>query len=283
MSGIDYARILQMMPECRHGRGSGNSVSCGTILEYNPADPRPKVRNLVRNQVRNTATVVSPRPIIAIILLATSLSFALPVDAQVIRPREVNTQFHRARTAWQSGSSILEAKARIDRVLTAVPNDPEARILRAEILLGMNRPDSALVDARRAAELMPTSGLAHLVHCEAASRSGLPEEAARAMRRSADQIMRDAGWYVRLSRCAESLERLPEAESYARLAIAQGTLNPAGHIQLARVFVVSGDTDMAVTTLVKGIENGVIRPSIIRQDSVLVDLVDDPRIRAAMR
>lgn len=247
----------------------------GTILEYNSADHRPKARN--------TAPAVSPRPIITIILLTASLTLALPADAQIVRPREVNTQFHRARTAWQSGNSILEAKARIDRVLTALPDDPEARILRAEILLGMNRPDSALVDARRAAELMPTSGLAHLVHCEAASRAGLPREAARAMRRSADQIMSDAGWYVRLSRCAERLQQLPEAESYARLAIAQGALNPAGHIQLARVFMVSGERELAVTTLIKGIENGVIRPSNIRQDSELADLVDDPRIRAAMR
>lgn len=275
MSGIDYACILRMVPGCRLGRGSGNSVPCGMILEYNSADHRPKART--------TATALSPRPIIAIIMLATSLTLALPADAQIVRPREVNTQFHRAQTAWQSGNSILEAKARIDRVLTALPDDPEARILRAEILLGMNRPDSALVDARRAAELMPTSGLAHLVHCEAASRTGLPDEAARAMRRSADQIMSDAGWYVRLSRCAESLERLAEAESYARLAIAQGALNPAGHIQLARVFMVSGDTDMAVTTLVKGIENGVIRPSIIRQDSVLAELLEDPRIRTSLR
>jgi len=226
---------------------------------------------------------VNPRLIIATIVLATVSAVAAPADAQIVRPREVNTQFHRARTAWQSGNSILEAKARIDRVLVALPDDPEARILRAEILLGMNRPDSALVDARRAAELSPTNGLAHLVHCEAASRAGQPEEAARAMRRCGDQIMKDVGSYVRLSRCAESLQLLPEAESYARLAMAQGALNPAGHVQLAHVFMVAGDRDMAVTTLVKGIDSGIIRPSIVRQDSILAELIDDPRIADAIR
>ena len=225
---------------------------------------------------------MSPRLIIAATVLTTVWMLAPPADAQIVRSREVNTQFHRARTAWQTGTSVLEAKARIDRVLEAVPDDPEARILRAEILLGMNRPDSALVDARRAAELSPTDGLAHLVHCEAASRAGHTEEAARAMRRSADQIMNDVGSYVRLSRCAESLQLLREAESYARLAMAQGALNPAGHMQLARVFMVSGDPEMAVTTLVRGIESGAIRPSIIRQDAILSRLADDERIREAI-
>lgn len=222
------------------------------------------------------------RLIIAAIVLATSTTFVQPVDGQVVRPREINTQYHRARTAWETGTSVLEAKARIDRVLAAMPEDSEARILRAEILLAMNRPDSALVDARQAAELNPTNGVAHLVHCEAASRAGRPDEAARAMRRSADQIMYDVGSYVRLSRCAESLQLLREAESYARLAMAQGALNPAGHVQLARVFMVSGDRDMAVTTLVGGIESGVIRPEIIRQDSVLAVLADDDRILDAV-
>ena len=125
--------------------------------------------------------------------------------------------------------------------------------------------------------------MAHLVHCEAASRAGRPGEATRAMRRSADQIMMEAGWYVRLSRCAESLRLLREAESYARLAIAQGALNPAGHIQLAHVFMIAGDREMAVATVVKGIESGAIRPAAIRHHPELGTLADDPRIRAAMK
>ncbi|NNF03145.1 MAG: hypothetical protein HKN17_01660 [Rhodothermales bacterium] len=226
---------------------------------------------------------MNARVLITVLLLATAGAAVPSTNAQIVRPREVNTQFHRAKTAWESGTSILEAKARIDRVLTVMPDDAEARILRAEILMGMNRPDSALVDARRAAELTPSSGIAHLVHCEAASRAGRSDEAARAMRRSADQIMLDVAAYVRLSRCAESLEHMPEAESYARLALAQDALNPSGHVQLARVFMAAGDSDMAITTLVRGIESGAIRPAIIRQDSVLTELANEPRILQASR
>jgi predicted Zn-dependent protease len=226
---------------------------------------------------------VNPSKLISILLLVGLLPGVPSSNAQVVRTRELNTQYHRARTAWLSGSSILEAKARIDRVIDALPDDAEARILRAEILLGMNRPDSALVDARAAARLAPSSGRAHLVHCEAASRAGMREEAARAMRSSADQIMSDVTSYVRLSQCAQDLGLLREAESYARLAMAQGALNPAGHLQLARVFAAAGERDMAVTTLVKGLESGVLRASVIRQDHALAPLADDPRVRAALR
>ena len=208
---------------------------------------------------------------------------ALPTDAQTVRPRELNMQYHRARAAWESGSSLLEAKARVDRVLEELPGDPEARMLRARILLDMDRPEAALSDARRAVETLPGSGEAQLVLCEAAARTGNDDEAATAMRRSADQIMNDVGAYVRLSECARRLGELTEAEAFARLAIAQGTMNPAGHLQLARVFVQMGARDKAITTLARGLENEVVRPSVVLQDPVLRELAGDERLAGLLR
>ena len=70
--------------------------------------------------------------------------------AQDFRPPELNVQFHRARTAWSTGNSLLEAKARIDRVLAALPEDVEALKLRSSILADLGRDDTAFLDAAEA-------------------------------------------------------------------------------------------------------------------------------------
>src|SRR5690554_3695523 len=54
------------------------------------------------------------------------------------RPAEWEAEFNRAHSAFRSGVSFLEAKARVDRVLRALPDDAQARKLRAQILIALN-------------------------------------------------------------------------------------------------------------------------------------------------
>ncbi|MDX1741920.1 MAG: hypothetical protein R3178_11525, partial [Rhodothermales bacterium] len=66
------------------------------------------------------------------ILWAISLCVVGPaaLEAQVVRSPRMNLEFHRAQAAWKSGGSLLEAKARLDRVIDAGPDDAEALLLR---------------------------------------------------------------------------------------------------------------------------------------------------------
>lgn len=194
--------------------------------------------------------------------------------AQSVRPPRLNVQYHRAETAWRSGNSLLEAKARIDRVLRELPDDFEARKLRAGIFLSMGRPDEALTDAVAAARISPTDGEAHLLVCEAAVRSEEIQLALPALKQAAEHLLENPDHHIRLSRCATSLGLLDEAEAYARIALAGDDRNPASFLQLARVFVLAEENDRALSVLERGLRLRHLSLAMIREDALLRSIVD---------
>ena len=220
--------------------------------------------------------------------LAAALLAGLPVltatsaHAQGVRPPELNVQYHRAETAWKSGASVLEVKARIDRVLEALPDDVEALKLRAQALLKMDRPEEALVDVRRAVELRPKDGEAHLILCEAARRTGDAEGAEHALEAASALALDDAALHIRLSWNAVLLEKLDKAESFARVAMASDPDEAAAYYQLARVFVLKQQPEAAATVLLNGLNASLLDPVAITADTVLVHVVDHPDLRARL-
>lgn len=199
--------------------------------------------------------------------------------AQEPRPPEVEAQLHRAETAWKSGASLLEAKARVDQVLEDRPDDAGARKLRARVLLSMQRPADALTDARRAVQLAPDDADAHLVMCEAARLAGRLDVATQALDAAAGHGLEDAGFHVRLSWNAAELEQLDKAAAFARVALALDPRLPEAYYQLARVFVLQGQRDDAVLILERGFRRSVIDPGLVRRDPVLRVFDGDPRLR----
>ncbi len=218
---------------------------------------------------------ISPVWPIGLILVATmAASGSLAAHAQIVRPPKLNLQFHRAETAFKSGNSLLEAKARIDRVLRQLPRDPEALKLRASIFLSMNRPDDALKDAREAAIIDPLDGETNLILCESATRTSMTEEAVRALHRSAENLKADTDQHLRLSRCAARLGRFDEAQSYARIALAREERDPAIYVHLARLFVLSGDSTKAKSLLRKGLGERILVKDLVLQDTLLAPLLE---------
>ncbi len=208
--------------------------------------------------------------------------FAGPVawtQAQVVRPPELNVQYHRAETAWKSGASVLEVKARVDRVLEALPNDVEALKLRAQALLKMDRIEEALADARLAVRLRPKDGEAYLILCEAARRTGDAEGAERALDAVSELVLDDAALHIRLSWNAVLLNKLDKAESFARVAIFSDPDEAAAYYQLARVFVLKQEPEDAVIWLLKGLNASILDPDAITADTVLIKVVDHPDLR----
>ncbi len=198
------------------------------------------------------------------------------------RPHKLEIQLHRAETAWKSGASLLEAKARLDRVLDKLPDDLEARTLRAEVLLDLNRPEEALVDARRAVALAPSSGQAYLLLTEAARRSSHLDLARRALQQAARKLGENAARHVRLSWNAVLLGKPALAESLAREALALDETEAAAYYQLARVFLRQEQPDQAAAALARGLESGIAAPSFIRGDRVLRRVAEHPRLRRWM-
>jgi len=198
---------------------------------------------------------------------------------QIVRPPELNVQFHRAETAWKSGNSLLEAKVRIDRVLLELPDDLEARKLRAGILMTMGHDDRAYADARKAVELGPEDGEAHLLLCESASNIGENIIGETALLRSADLLLDGHDLHIRLSQCAVSLDRLIEAQAYARIALATDALDSEAYLQLARVFASDEYDENAITILERGLSSGVVKPSQIISEPVYERLLIDPRLQ----
>lgn len=195
----------------------------------------------------------------------------LPARAQTppARSSELNLQFFRAETAWKSGSSLLEAKARVDRVLKALPNDVPALKLRAQVLLGLERPAEALVDARRAAQLAPQDGEAHVILSEAALAAGDRSLALSALDVAAGLALDDAPLHARLSWTAVQLGVLDKAEAFARIALALSPADGAGYYQLARVFVLRNQPDEAALVLARGFRAQLLEPDLVRDDPVL--------------
>jgi len=190
------------------------------------------------------------------------------------RPYELQRQFHRARTAFNSGSSLLEAKARVDRVIEALPDDVEARKLRAHVLLTMDRPEPAFLDARHAVALNDFDGEAHVLLCESGVASGHDEWAARSLDRAAHFMLRDAGLYVRLSACALELDDITTSEALARVAVAREPESPQARLHLARVFMAAGQDDLAARTLLEGFERRILRPADVRRNLDVAPLMD---------
>ncbi len=212
--------------------------------------------------------------------------FAGPVtetQAQGVRPPELNAQYHRAETAWKSGASVLEVKARVDRVLEVLPNDVEALKLRAQALLKMNRDEEALTDARRAVRLRPKDGEAHLILCEAARRNGDVEGASRALDAASELALDDAALHIRLSWNAVLLDRLDKAEAFARVAMASDPDEAAAYYQLARVFVLQQQREAAATVLLNGLNASILDPGAIAADTVLVHVIDHPDLQPLLK
>jgi tetratricopeptide (TPR) repeat protein len=201
----------------------------------------------------------------------------------VERSSELERQFQRALTAWRTGASLFEAKARLDRVLEARPTDAEARKLRAEVLLEMNHPQQALRDARQAAKLRPADGEAHLLHAEAARESNLPEEARHALDVAAEYLPERHALHTRFSWNAMRLDRLGQAEAFGRVALALDSTSAPAYRQLARVFVQRERPDEAAAVLRRGLRVGVVEPRTVRRDDMLRALSDHPRLREFMR
>ncbi|NND73192.1 MAG: hypothetical protein HKN43_16585 [Rhodothermales bacterium] len=208
------------------------------------------------------------------VVLIASFIFVIDVQAQVpsqqnLRPKNLNAQYHRAETAWKSGSSLLEAKARVDQVIEALPNDQEALKLRARILLSLDRSEEAFTDAMKAANLYPNDAETYAIVCEAARKSGRREAAIHAMDQVSQLIIDDAHLQIQLSREAMALEQYDRAEAFARTAMVQAPNDPSTHIQMARIFAVQNKTDAAATILRNGIEAKVISRESVEADTLL--------------
>lgn len=211
--------------------------------------------------------------------LLVGMLWSMGAQAQPARSPELNIQYHRAEMAWKSGASLLEAKARVDRVLAALPDDTEARKLRARILLRMGRYRAALRDARRAVNLAPDDAEAHLIHCEAARLSGRLEEAEKALEAAGERALDGVDFHVRLSWNAIQLEQYDRAEAYARIALAQSPPRPAAFYQMARVFVLKARMDEAARVLARGFARGLLDPAVVRADTTLARLAGHPLLK----
>ncbi len=221
------------------------------------------------------------------LLLSPLGGAAVPAYGQVAgqaaeqAPPDVVRDLHRAELAWRSGGSLLEAKARADRVLARAPDLAAARRLRAHVLLGMARPAEALADARRAVALETTAeGL--LLVAEAARLSNLPDEAHAALDRVAGLAVTDAALHVRLAWNAAEMGLYDRAEAFARIAIQQDPALPGGYVQLARIFARQGERDAAASVLVRALNLGVLDGPAIEQDETLRPLLAHPDVQALL-
>ena len=203
------------------------------------------------------------------------VEFRLQAESERRSPA-LELQFDRAERAWNSGGSFLEAKTRLDRVIAALPGDVEARLLRAKVLLALDRPEDAIIDAERAAELRPQSPHTWLTLAEAARKRGNEAQAREALDEAARHAGRDAALHIRLSWNAQMLGQEKKAEAYARTALALDPSLPAAYHQLARIFMQNGQTDEAASTLGRGLRRRLLSPASVIRDPVLDSLIGHP-------
>lgn len=220
---------------------------------------------------------------IGVLLLLFASAGVNRASAQDRRPPRLDVEFHRAEKAWRSGASVLEAKIRVDRVLDEMPADPEARKLRAQILMSMDRHDEALADARKAVQLRPQDGEAYLVLSEAARMNGDEHLAIESLDAAAERVLEDADFHIRLSWNAALLGQLDRAEAYARIALALGPSRASAYYQLARVFVRKDQMDDAAAILSKGLRQDLLDPATIQNDSILTQIVGHDALAGLMR
>lgn len=215
--------------------------------------------------------------------LVLAAALLLPASAQELRPQELEVQFHRAETAWKSGASVLEAKARIDRVLNGRPNDAEALKLRAQILMSMNRYDEALRDAKQSVQLAHDDGEAYLILSEAARLTGDENLAIESLDAAAERVMEDAEFHIRLSWNAALLGQLDRSEAYARIALALDPVRSPAYYQLARVFVRKEQLDDAAAILVRGLRQELLDPVVIRSDTLLMQVASHDSLTGMLK
>lgn len=223
------------------------------------------------------------RGYLLVMLLLIGSLVTTPSSAQESRPPELDVQFNRAETAWKSGASVLEAKARVDRVLSSIPDDGEARKLRAQILMAMDRPHEALYDARQAVKLQPQDGEAYLILSEAARFNGDYHLAIEALDAAAERVLEDADFHIRLSWNAALLGQLDRAEAFARIALALDSTKAAAYYQLARVFIQKDQSGDAASILEKGLRNNLLDPTAIQKDTVLVRVAGHENLQELLR
>lgn len=221
--------------------------------------------------------------VVWVLVLLFGSTVLMEASAQDRRPPELDVEFHRAEKAWRSGASVLEAKIRVDRVLDELPADPEARKLRAQILMSMDRYEEALTDARQAVQLRPQDGEAYLVLSEAARMNDDEHLAINALDAAAERVLEDADFHIRLSWNASLLGQLDRAEAYARIALALGPTRAPAYYQLARVFVRKEQIDDAAAILSRGLRQDLLDPATIQNDSVLTKISGHDALAGLMR
>ncbi|MBE2186857.1 MAG: hypothetical protein IAE99_08810 [Rhodothermales bacterium] len=205
-------------------------------------------------------------------------------DSRLARPAGPARDLQRAESALRSGvSGAPEAKARLDRILTATPDDADARRLRAHALLALGRPAGALVDAERAVALRPESAEAHLLVVESARLVGNRSRAFAALDRLAALAVRDGPLHARAAWNAAELGDLERAESLARIAVTQDASRPDGYLLLARLFVLQRHDDAAAAVLARAANAGVVTRPMVQSDDLLARLADHPDVRRAWR
>lgn len=196
------------------------------------------------------------------------------------RPVEWQAELDRAASAFRSGVSFLEAKARVDRVIHVLPDDAQARKLRAQILIALNRPEEALTDARHVLGNDPEDGEAHLLISEAATQMGDAENARGAMRAAARFLVEDADLWTRLGRVAVFQEQVTLAQSFAQAAAAADALGARAYYQIAVLLTQRAQEDDAAETLRLGLSEGRLDPHWIKQHPVLAPLARHPRLKS---
>ena len=206
-----------------------------------------------------------------------------PASRAANRSPDQERQFRRALMAWRTGASLLEAKARLDHLLRELPDDVEARKLRAEVLLEMGRPEEALRDATRVVELRPQDGEGHLLHAEAAREDSRLEAARAALDRAAEHLPKQARLHTRFSWNAMLLDRLAQAEAFGRVALALDSTSAPAYRQLARVFLQRERPDEAAAVLARGLRAEVLQPRALHEDELLRSLTDHARLVDLLR
>jgi tetratricopeptide (TPR) repeat protein len=216
---------------------------------------------------------------LGILIVAPAMAQRTPVE----RSPELNQHFHRAEAAWRSGANMLEAKARVDRVLRDLPEDIQARKLRAQVFISMKRFEEALGDAKYAVRIDPQDTESHLLVVESARALGDRDTALNALAVAQELAGENASMYTRISWNAAQLGDLPRAEMMARRAHAMEPTDAAAYYQLARVLVHREQGDDAAALLERGLRSAILDPIAIEKDSVLSRLTEHSLLHAFFR
>lgn len=203
---------------------------------------------------------------------APSGRFLVPIQ----RPPELKQEYFRAERAWHTGSSLIEARARLDRVLLRLPDDHEALRLRARVSMDLDRTADALLDARRAVTLIETDPDAWLLLAETSLRANDPESALEAMEQAASRVDERPDDHLRLSWIAQELGFLDRAETHARVGLAMDAPRPAALRRLAHVFMAQNRPDDAARLLARALDEGSCRIDLVTTDPVLEPLGAHP-------